>query len=39
MFVTFKMSVNIYDLNVAKLKVSENLNLQIDPIAIGIDAG
>ena len=31
------MSVNIYDLNVAKLTVSENLNLQIDPIAIGIE--
>ena len=33
------MSVNIYDLNVAKLNVNQKLNFQVDPIAIGINAG
>ena len=33
------MSVNIYDLNVAKLTITEEINLEIDPIAIGIQAG
>ena len=33
------MSVNIYDLEVANLTVSGKIDLQIDPIAIGIQAG
>ena len=33
------MSVNIYDLNVANLKVSTTFLIDVDPVKIGIDAG
>ena len=33
------MSANIYDLNVANLKVSSTFLIDVDPVKIGINAG